>query len=92
VPFVLVRVVGDDLSVSDILGTGFQASDREGCLSVIDALARDFESHGDEWENSTIPTYLDAIRAWLADSDLSVVGPDAWSTLANALRAGRVYE
>jgi hypothetical protein len=78
--------------VSDILGTGFQVHDRGRCLTVIDALARDFEGHGDEWENSTIPTYLDAIRAWLADSDLSAVGPEAWSSLADALRAGRVYE
>lgn len=79
-------------SVSDILGTGFQVHDREGCLTVVDALARDFEGHRDQWENSTITTYLDAIRAWLTDADLSAVGPEAWSTLADALRAGRVYE
>jgi hypothetical protein len=89
---VLVRVVGDDRSVSDILGAGFQVHDRERCLTVIDALARDVEGHGDEWDTSTIPTYLDALRAWLADSDLSAVGPWAWSTLADVLRAGRVYE
>ena len=78
--------------MSDILSADFPVHDREGCLTVINALARHFESHPDEWENDTIAAYLGAISAWLTDSDMSAVGPDAWSTLADALRAGRVYE
>ena len=86
------RFVSDDRFMSDLLGTGYQVHDRDGCRAVIDALARNFENHPDEWENPTIPAYLDAMSAWLADSNQSAVGVDSWSTLADALQAGRVYE
>lgn len=50
------------------------------------------------WENRSLPDYLAALAAWLADSegyhaDRGVPVPaDGWQVVADALRAAAVYE
>ena len=45
---------------------------------------------GEEWENATLESYLEALAAYVDDAKL---GDDCgWKTFANALLAARVYE
>ena len=78
--------------MTDPLGVDFPVSDRTSCLAVIEALARHSEQHPDEWENQSITAYLDAVGAWLTDAQIETHDDRAWALLADALRAGRVYE
>ena len=50
------------------------------------------------WENDTVPRYLDALAAWLADCEGyyarrgESVPENGWSVIADAMRAAAVYE
>jgi hypothetical protein len=65
----------------------------------VEGLARDLEENGPEWENTDLPRFLDAMAAWLRDSDgyfrnwgEPVPDAAAWRTVANVLLAARDYE
>lgn len=65
--------------------------DRSGCLTVVEALARHFDDHPDEWENPTLSSYLDAIAAWIRDARLDDLDERSWGAVADVLRVGRIY-
>ena len=59
----------------------------------------DYSKNGKQWENSDLPTFLDALQAWLESSDgyyknmkidIETVSP--WRRVADALAAARIYE
>jgi hypothetical protein len=67
--------------------------------TFVEGLARDLEENGAEWENPDLPAFLEAMTAWLRDSDgyfrnWGEPTPDAaaWRTVANVLLAARDYE
>jgi len=78
--------------MSDPLSIENQVVDQAGCIEVIAALARHYDNSKAEWQNQTIPQYLDGMAAWIRDADLGRVESSAWGFLADALRAARVYE
>lgn len=55
-------------------------------------LQKDYESNGDEWNNQSIGAYLEAIRAWLNDSQDPAVDSACWRYIAALLLAGKMYE
>ncbi len=94
----------DPVDVDSVCSTG-------GCPSEVaggqDALLRSLDELLEEWEcgalpaswdNQTVPAYLGALRAWLADSDgyylnLKRVPPASAATLlADGLQAAKFYE
>lgn len=67
-------------------------------LAAIEHLLVDcFDVGVPDWENATLPAYLEALAAWLRDSDgfYSNQGrevPDGWRVMADALQAATNYE
>jgi len=72
---------------------------REDLVEFIKVLAQDLRQHPDQWENADLPTYLEAMSAWVADmegfytnkGESPPARPD-WKTLGEILAAARVYE
>lgn len=68
---------------------------REALIQHIGQLRSDFDSAPDGWENKNLPSFLEAMSAWLEDCDgfygVSEVKP-SWRVFADILSAARVYE
>lgn len=72
---------------------------RQEFLTFLELLREDFREHSSEWENPTLPRYLEALQAWTADMDgyyrnMGQPIPEnvSWQVFADILRAARVYE
>lgn len=72
---------------------------REDLGAFIALIAKDYARNGEQWENTDLPNFLDALQAWLESSDnyyrnmeidIHTVSP--WRRLADALAAARIYE
>jgi hypothetical protein len=72
---------------------------KEDLADFIDALRQDFIANPEEWENSTVDRFLDAMSAWVRDMDgyyqktgmAPVISPN-WSVFADILAAAKIYE
>lgn len=72
--------------------------------AFVHALAQDLHARPQEWENTTLEMYLDALAGWLEVSDLEVSdheGADKaqarahsprWQDMAHMLIAAKTYE
>jgi hypothetical protein len=74
-------------------------SDERGVvLAAIEHLLVDcHDAQVPDWENATLPAYLEALAAWLRDSDGFYANqgrevPDGWHVMADALQAATIYE
>lgn len=73
---------------------------RSTFLTFLAALRRDLAVNHDQWENSTLPCFLEAMEAWVASLDgyyknmgRGAVPPQpTWKMLAEILTAASVYE
>jgi len=72
---------------------------RPDLVSYLEALMADHQRNVDEWENLSLPMFLEAMKAWLVDTDRyqheaagGGSGPSPWRVAAELLRAGRSYE
>jgi hypothetical protein len=72
---------------------------REEFVAFVRALVSRFREVPGEWENNELPSYLDALAAWVEDMDgyyknrgEALPDPPGWNTLAQMLLAARVYE
>ena len=72
---------------------------REDLAEFVAELKADLDAHHDAWENADLPSFLEAMTAWLHDMEgyykntgqkLQDVPP--WRLLADMLMAARVYE
>lgn len=64
---------------------------KEGFIQFVNALKRDFESNEAEWENHTIPMFLDSLSAFCEDSS-EIPDLPTWKSLAILLYMGKIYE
>jgi hypothetical protein len=73
---------------------------REELAAFVDALAADLEAHPEQWENTTLPQFLDALARYLNDlpgwcrnvePSIDPERPD-WRLFAVALAGAQVYE
>jgi hypothetical protein len=72
---------------------------RADFVEFVGALIADLKEKPEEWENHDLASFLEAVKAWVEDMDgyFKNIGertPDqpSWKTLAQILRAARVYE
>ncbi|MEW4283171.1 DUF7660 family protein [Priestia koreensis] len=64
---------------------------KEDLLQFIKLLKVNYLENEQEWENTSIDTFLDGMEAWTNDTDL-LTEEDTWSTFAKILYAGSRYE
>jgi len=72
---------------------------REELSDFVLALVQDLRDNEDNWENQNLPTFLEAISAWIRDMDgfYANQGKDIphdvpWKIFADILFAARSYE
>ena len=75
-------------------------TNRDDLIGRITELLGDHRANGDKWENNDLPSFLEAMAAWLNDCDgyyrntgqtVDVDSPN-WQVFADALRAATIYE
>lgn len=70
---------------------------KEDFIEFIRSLVSDYTDNNSEWENKTVPEYLEQIAAWLEDYANSPANDAAWDTidfrpLAKMMYMGKIYE
>jgi hypothetical protein len=72
---------------------------RDKLVVVLEELAAEARSgRTEEWENDTLPAYLEALAAWLRVYEQAYINTgkpvpaDVWDVVAAAARAARIYE
>ncbi|MGW1090100.1 DUF7660 family protein [Streptomyces sp. NPDC002596] len=72
---------------------------REALAALLARLREDHAQHGAEWENQTLDRFLEALGAWIADTQGSYtylkqdLPPEGdWTFFARTLSAARIYE
>jgi hypothetical protein len=72
---------------------------REDLAAFVRSLHRSHAEGGSSWENASLPSFLEALAAWIGDADgwysntgraLPLHGD--WAFFARALQAATVYE
>lgn len=78
---------------------GVTIDERTQLLSTVRDLLADWsDGVPANWDNQTVPEYLEAFAAWLADADgyyasmKRAMPMNGWRVVADAMRAARVYE
>ena len=70
---------------------------KESFFIFLESLQNDFHTNPQEWENTTISTYLESIRNWIEDfsdcpnNDIDWNSLD-YATLARISYMGKIYE
>ena len=66
-------------------------------IHFLNVLSKDFKKNPDEWENKTIPSFLEQMAGWVEDYSISPTNDIAWDTIqfrvfAQILYMGKMYE
>ena len=66
-------------------------------IRFLNALSKDFEKNPDEWENKTIPEFLEQMASWIEDYSTCPANDIQWNTidfkvLAQIVYMGKIYE
>ncbi len=66
-------------------------------IHFLNMLSKDFEKNPSEWENKTIPSFLEQMAGWVEDYSTSPANDIKWDTiqfrvLAQILYMGKMYE
>ncbi|MDE5429658.1 hypothetical protein KRE40_06025 [Elizabethkingia meningoseptica] len=78
----------------------FKVTDRQSFIKFLDLLHKDLLDHPENWENKTLPEFLEALSAYTEDVqgyynnmklDINADKPD-WSTFADIFKGAKVYE
>lgn len=67
-------------------------STRDELVTFVGNLRADLAAHGGAWSNATLPAYLSALEAWLANSSNLAGDEPKWRSLAKALLAAKSHE
>jgi len=72
---------------------------RQDLVEFISALRQDLESNSDDWENLSLPRFLEAMGAWVEAMDqfyrnqgVEFSEEQPWQVFASILLAARIYE
>ncbi|MFF9001622.1 hypothetical protein ACF1GW_06820 [Streptomyces achromogenes] len=72
---------------------------REDLAAFVRSLRRSHAEEGSSWENADLPSFLEALAAWIDDADgwYGNTGRDlppggGWTFFARALQAATMYE
>ena len=76
-----------------------QGSSREEFIAQVQSLRDDLQQHPNAWPNDDLPSFLEALQAWVEDMDgyfanqgQPIPEQPSWQLLANILRAATIYE
>ena len=76
-----------------------KVSTKEEFAAFLDQVLLDYSKHGASWENPDLPRFIEAIQAWLLDSDgyyrnqkIDISSVKPWRRIADAVAAARIYE
>ncbi|MGV9629784.1 DUF7660 family protein [Streptomyces sp. NPDC003487] len=76
-----------------------RVASREDLAAFVRSLRRSHAEDGGSWENADLPSFLEALAAWIDDADgwYSNTGQELptagdWAFFARALQAATVYE
>lgn len=78
----------------------FKVTDRQSFIKFLDLLHKDLLDYPENWENKTLPEFLEALSAYTEDVqgyynnmklDINADKPD-WSTFADIFKGAKVYE
>ena len=61
-------------------------------LRTLDGLMLDLDHDPGDWENPTLPRYLESMRAWLEASQRKSPREPSWDMIADMLEAAKMYE
>ncbi|MCS6863482.1 MAG: hypothetical protein NZS48_00195 [Gemmata sp.] len=83
-----------------IHGLRQRAISKQDFLELLSLLREDFRVNSNQWENTTLESYLEAMEAWAAQMEQYYasrgvsVDPDrpGWRVFVDILLAARVYE
>ncbi|WP_430509863.1 DUF7660 family protein [Gottfriedia solisilvae] len=64
---------------------------KKDIIMFIESLRTDLKTNEEEWENITLVHYLEAIEAWMTDTEKLSEEP-SWKAFANILLSGKFYE
>ena len=72
---------------------------RQDLVEFISAMRQDLETNPDNWENPTLPRFLEAMGAWVEAMDqfyrnqgVEFSEQQPWEVFATILLAARIYE
>ncbi len=78
----------------------FKVTDRQSFIKFLDLLRKDLLDDPENWENKTLPDFLEALSAYTEDIqgyynnmklDINADKPD-WSTFADIFKGAKIYE
>lgn len=78
----------------------FKVTDRQTFIQFLDLLRKDFLDNPENWENKTLPDFLEALSACTADiqgyyenmkQNVNADEPN-WSTFADIFKGATIYE
>lgn len=67
-------------------------SSKDELVAFLHTLRHDLTNNDSSWENQTLESFLEAVAAWLNDTDDANFKTPSWSLLATSLLAGKAYE
>ena len=72
---------------------------KDSFLLFMEALIQDYQKNNQDWENKTIPDFLEALQACIEDMDgfyayrnIELPQNIPWFIFSNALMSARIYE
>lgn len=72
---------------------------KEDLVKYIQALANESSSASKDWENEDLPSFLEAMAAWIEDMDgyyqnrrEPTPSQPSWKTIGEILKAATIYE
>jgi len=68
-----------------------QVNSKEDFITFLSGLLKDLKENRNEWENPTLEMFLEAMGAWISDSN-KVPDQPTWMTFADILYASKIYE
>lgn len=74
-----------------------QIENKADFIHFLNLLSKDFEKHPNEWENKTIPTFLEQMASWIEDYSACPANDIKWDmldfkVLAQIIYTGKIYE
>ncbi len=78
----------------------FKVTDRQTFIKFLELLRKDFFNNPENWENKTLPDFLEALRAYTEDiqgyydnMNLNVnADKPEWSTFSDIFKGATIYE
>jgi hypothetical protein len=61
-------------------------------VDLIDEMLTELRLDDSEWENHTLPRFLEAMQAWLSSSATSREQTPSWEFIRRMLIAGKIYD